>query len=201
MTETVATNRTNTGRANSQTSVVLWEDGSTVTYLFDVDPETAFNLAVDRRPEDEKLAFLQSAENHAKLVGIFPKNPRGELHGICEYYVNGQLIEKCAYVDGEKHGECVRYHLNGAISAKGLYEQDKRQGLWLKYHDNGMRRAEGAYKDDLQDGEWKYFNENGILERVEIYKTGLLLSTLTPDGHERLKKQHAMRAEKLDFLP
>ena len=48
-----------------------------------------------------------------------------------------------------------------------------------KYHTNGELKSTGIKINKFKDGKWKHFDKDGYLEKVEIYKKGRKVKTLS----------------------
>jgi antitoxin component YwqK of YwqJK toxin-antitoxin module len=92
----------------------------------------------------------------------------GELE---EYAIDGKLISKGEYCDGEKEGEWF-YELNDHRE-EGKYRYGLRNGYWEHRFPEGKVSFEGNYIDGSPEGKHKYFNEKGILIKEENYSYGV----------------------------
>jgi len=87
-----------------------------------------------------------------------------------EFAIDGSIITKGEYYEGEKEGEWF-YQLNDHLE-EGKYRYGERNGYWLFKHPNGKLAFEGNYIEGLPDGKHKYFNEKGTLIKEENYSYG-----------------------------
>jgi antitoxin component YwqK of YwqJK toxin-antitoxin module len=53
------------------------------------------------------------------------------------YHENGQVWEKCSYVNGIYHGEYIEYYEDGQISRKCFLVNGKLHGEYIFYHSDG----------------------------------------------------------------
>lgn len=96
---------------------------------------------------------------------------RGKREGFLEEYtLDGTLITKGEYYDGEKEGPWF-YQLNDH-QEEGEYRYGLRNGEWIHHHLNGKISFKGSYIDGLPEGTHKYFNSKGVLIKEENYRYG-----------------------------
>lgn len=88
-----------------------------------------------------------------------------------EFSVNGEIITKGEYFEGEKEGEWF-YQLNDHLE-EGKYRYGQRNGYWVFKHPNGKLAFEGNFIEGIPDGKHKYFSQDGLLEKEENYSYGI----------------------------
>jgi len=65
-----------------------------------------------------------------------------------EYFENGNIREKCNFVNNTYHGKYESYYENGIMEKSGMYENDEKQGEWLNYtYDEKCKKS--YYKNDV----------------------------------------------------
>jgi hypothetical protein len=124
-----------------------------------------------------------------KTTGRIQNNYKnGKLNGeSCEYYENGQLMNKKNYKDGELDGEQTTHYENGQVRIKSNFKDGKDEGKKLFYDEYGSIELTEIYKDDklieatqwingIQEKELRHYYENGIVE-IKKYKDGELIET------------------------
>jgi len=80
---------------------------------------------------------------------LSPINSEHQKHGIWEeYYDNGQLENKCNYINGKRDGLYECYYDNGQLYNKCNYLNGELHGLFESYYSNG----ELDYKINLIHG-------------------------------------------------
>lgn len=88
--------------------------------------------------------------------------------------MDGKLITKGEFFDGEKEGEWV-YELNDHKEV-GKYRYGLRNGKWIYSFPNGKKSFEGSFTDGNPEGRHRFYNAEGRLIKEENYSYGL------PDG-------------------
>lgn len=88
-----------------------------------------------------------------------------------EYAIDGALITKGEFFDGEKEGEWF-YELNDH-QEKGKYRYGLRNGLWIFKFPEGKKSFEGSFVDGNPEGKHRYYNEDGRLIKEENYSYGV----------------------------
>ncbi|HSN50564.1 MAG TPA: hypothetical protein VLR52_04980, partial [Bacteroidales bacterium] len=86
-------------------------------------------------------------------------------------------------------GEIVSY-VNGITEFEGQLENGFKTGTWTYFYPNGQKKMEGSYKDGQKEGNWISWKINGQQEKMEIFKTGKIM---TADG--RLVDPNEVAAE------
>ncbi len=75
-------------------------------------------------------------------------------------------------------GEIVSF-VNGITEFEGQMENGLKKGTWTYFYPNGQKKMEGSFTEGQKEGNWITWKENGQQEKLEIYKTG---KVLTADG-------------------
>ena len=74
------------------------------------------------------------------------------------WHGNGQLKQRGAYKDGEKHGLFEIYYDNGQLKRKGVYTRGKPNGFPEWFHKNGQLEQKGKYIEGKKDGLFEVLN-------------------------------------------
>lgn len=107
----------------------------------------------------------------------------GQLHGEArKYFPNGKLAELVTYNKGEKEGAWLQYYESGKKMAEGNYQSDKLQGECTYFYSSGKPRLRGEYRQGLMHGPWYYFGENLKLDKKEIWHYGRKVEKDKKDG-------------------
>ncbi|MEE3278585.1 MAG: hypothetical protein VX211_02225 [Pseudomonadota bacterium] len=106
-------------------------------------------------------------------------------------YSNGQVKEKGAYRDGDRHGRWEQFYVGGQLKSKGNFENGEgvvkwfdKEGQWLSTEkwvdgEDGERRLDEFDENEyliqrtyLRDGQphrTEWFDEGGNLTETEFY--------------------------------
>lgn len=102
----------------------------------------------------------------------------GELDGIVyNYFPEGGIAEEIPYKGGLKEGTWKRYFPDGTIKLKASYTGDKLEGMMVVYYESGIPQISGMYRHNLKEGPWMHFSEQGAKLKKETYKYGHLKET------------------------
>lgn len=80
-----------------------------------------------------------------------------------EYFDNGQLATKTAYIDGKRRGLSEKWYPSGQVSFRGNYEQNHRHGAVRTWWPDGTLRSESHYLDGVPDGVQRQWYQSGAL--------------------------------------
>lgn len=86
-----------------------------------------------------------------------------------QWYHNGQLYEKCNFIDGKKEGSYERYYINGQSYEKYNYTNDKKNGPFESWYDNGQLCEKYNYINDEQCGPYIMWYDNGQIYEKSYY--------------------------------
>lgn len=93
----------------------------------------------------------------------------GKLDGMkTTYYINGQITEEMAFVNGLKEGPNNFYSPEGVLIKELKYENDKLHGPATYYDAAGKEVIKGQYKRGKKHGLWRYYKDGELLSE-EIY--------------------------------
>jgi hypothetical protein len=88
----------------------------------------------------------------------------GKRQGLYQYwYDNGQLWERCEYVNGKQQGTYQRWHDNGQLWIQCEYVNGKIHGLYQYWHTNGKPEYECEYVNGKRHGLFQRWYDNGEL--------------------------------------
>lgn len=108
-----------------------------------------------------------SALNNGTLISE-EEYLNGKKHGVClKFYPDSTIAEKVCYSNDIENGEYLRYHEDGSLNFKSNYLDGKLEGTFEAFYENGNPEFTGHYKQDLKDGIWRIYKEDGSL-RFEI---------------------------------
>lgn len=85
-------------------------------------------------------------------------------HGAYTSYINGTLVEKANYLNGQKSGLRRLFHTNGTVEIEETYDKDKIVGTYKSFYYDGVLAQEATYKDGVMQGTLKTYYENGQLK-------------------------------------
>ncbi|MBL7888812.1 MAG: hypothetical protein J0L87_01775 [Bacteroidetes bacterium] len=88
---------------------------------------------------------------------------------VTYYYANGNVMEKGAFLNGEKTGEWIRWSEEGKKIAQAFYKEGKKDGLWIVWDANGTKRYEMNYAMGQKVGKWMMWDEQGNLISEKDY--------------------------------
>lgn len=101
----------------------------------------------------------------------------GLRHGICRYYVFGNLYLEQQYRRDVLHGKSLEYFLTPErrIHVEGYYDQGLSTGLWTYWRVSGSNKYKTVqYKKGLQHGPKTEFDDKGRIWKIVEYANGLL---------------------------
>ena len=86
------------------------------------------------------------------------------------------IVKKCTYKHGRKHGEYYEYYSNGRISEGGNYLNGERHGIYISYFndDNNSKRIESLYNNGNRYGYEKRYLSNGTLIKEIFYNNHIV---------------------------
>lgn len=135
----------------------------------------------------EKYTLLKSTQTLGIKHGLYKSwysNGKPKIHGqyiqgelsgvVSEWYENGNLKEKCVYMNSVKHGNCNLYFPTGKIWKNQTFTFGVLEGPLKQWHPNGKLEETVAYKKGKKDGLGKLYYDNGNLKRQGYYSQGLL---------------------------
>jgi antitoxin component YwqK of YwqJK toxin-antitoxin module len=109
------------------------------------------------------------------------------------WYDNGQMYEKCNYVDGKMNGEYLEWYSNGQMMIKGNYVDGKINGELLKWHSNGQIFVKCNYVDGKRNGEYlEWYGDGQVMQKCN-YVDGILNGKYLEwysDGQEMQKSNY-----------
>ena len=80
-----------------------------------------------------------------------------------EYFDNGKLALKAAYVMGKREGQMQKWYPSGTMSFSGIYVQNRRHGVVKTWWQNGAQRSESNYVDGVPHGVQRQWYQSGAL--------------------------------------
>jgi membrane associated rhomboid family serine protease len=105
-----------------------------------------------------------------------------------DYYRNGDVQMKGAYVDGLRDGVFIYYSDHNTYTSAGRYDRERPEGKWENFHWNGKKQSEVYYDnrtftsmmwDSLGNvqvvngrGDYKSWYPNGVLKEQGSYYNG-----------------------------
>lgn len=115
----------------------------------------------------------------------------------CTYWVDGKSSTKANYDNvssqQDKISLCkpcwLRYKDKGQLIYEGDFYEDCCIGAYIERYSNGRIKVKGQYKtpatkipnynagDCRRLGEWTYYKVNGEMEKKEVYKDGVILTS------------------------
>jgi hypothetical protein len=113
------------------------------------------------------------------------KGDRLVYHGsVWNWYQNGKIESKEAYVMGNAEGEMQTWYPDGTLRTTGQYSRGMKSGLWkyrdksgkissevnytkegykkVEYHDNGRKSVEGTFLASGKIGLWVHWTKDGV---------------------------------------
>ena len=78
------------------------------------------------------------------------------------------------YKDGKLNGNCISFDEDGNITNIIDYKDDKKHGFWRGFYNGWLMWVE-PYKDNKKHGKKIFYNKDGTINKVEIYKNGVLI--------------------------
>jgi len=102
----------------------------------------------------------------------------GIRHGpFAQYYDNGRLEIKGAYINGKRDGPWVFYHENEQLWVRGALKVGVKDGPWISYYENGQLSYKGNFLNGYRDGPWVFYNNDGMKHwRSGTYRNGEKIS-------------------------
>ena len=101
----------------------------------------------------------------------------GEREGMWFEYLDGKIVSKKEYKNGEYDGIYQVFYENGQIQYDGQTKNNEFVGLWKMYYPNGGIKEIGNYDNGLSVGLWKwYYPTDNQLKSIVNYIDG------KPDG-------------------
>lgn len=95
--------------------------------------EAAYFHGLDKVENGEYLQFYDDGELFEKCNYV-----NGLIHGLYEsWYRNGQLYKRCNYVNGVIHGLCELWYENGQLEKKYKYINGSVNGIYESWYRSG----------------------------------------------------------------
>ena len=66
---------------------------------------------------------------------------------------------------------------NGQKWYEVIYVNGQPDSLYLMWHRNGNLAIKGNHINHLRDGQWIWYKESSEIDRIEVYKKGIMLSS------------------------
>jgi antitoxin component YwqK of YwqJK toxin-antitoxin module/predicted nucleotidyltransferase len=137
-------------------------------------------LFVPRKISGEDSRWVEWNKDQPEIDGIkinqYDINT-GERKGIWFEYLDGKIVSKKEYKNGEYDGIYQVFYENGQIQYDGQTKNNEFVGLWKIYYPNGQLSSKGSYKNGLSVGLWKwYYPTDNQLKSIVNYIDG------SPDG-------------------
>lgn len=115
----------------------------------------------------------------------------------CKYWVDGKLTSKANFDNvssqQDKISLCkpcwLRYKNKGQLIYEGDFYKDCCIGTYIERYNNGKIKVKGQYKipptkipnynagDCRRHGEWTYYKVSGDIEKKEVYKDGVIITS------------------------
>ena len=91
-------------------------------------------------------------------------------HGEAEVYdLEGVLIERAHYADGELEGPRTLYYASGAVQAEETLRGGRLEGPYRSYYPDGQLELEGQYVGHVGTGTWTgYYPDGARKEEVTM---------------------------------
>lgn len=84
------------------------------------------------------------------------------------YYMNGEKISECSYINDKKTGRCQLLGGDGSIQERMFYVDGKLHGKYEKFGSNGMDLV-GHYKHGMKHGKFVSYDEFGQKEWISHF--------------------------------
>lgn len=144
---------------------ITYSVGEVITEInFDTTLNNTCSFGIHYFKKIDEAFYFELGSDRYKITGLYK-----------EWYENGNLGKKSAYIDGELNGKTTKWRENGDLMSEGNYLDDKRHGAYRSYYENGQIRTNNNYKNGLQHGPQKKWYENGQLFKFANYSEGTLL--------------------------
>jgi len=87
-----------------------------------------------------------------------------------KYYKTGEILSKCNYLGGKRHGEYTHYFISGEISYKYSYLDGKLHGKCIYYNESGEITSKSYYINGkfVSEFGWISYNRNIKLELLGL---------------------------------
>lgn len=140
----------------------------TINAAFDSLPPLAYQLNYDADPRllGNDPPASQASGSAARIVTVYYDSTWREITGetaaafyrvgrrdslgrwqgrVEDYYIDGDIQMKGAYLDNMHHGVFRYYSRDGKYESLGRYDKEKPVGKWENYHANGLLESEVYY--------------------------------------------------------
>jgi antitoxin component YwqK of YwqJK toxin-antitoxin module len=106
--------------------------------------------------------------------------------GVVEEFNDDSLLEqRTTYRDGEEVNRTrFTYWLNGQLMMRDNYIDGERDGLIEVFHENGQLHIRENYKDGKLNGPHEFFSESGLLVAIRNYTDGVIDNGLVETLHD-----------------
>jgi antitoxin component YwqK of YwqJK toxin-antitoxin module len=137
-------------------------------------------LFVPRRISGEDSRWVEWNKDQPEIDGVkinqYDINTGGR-EGMWFEYLDGKIVSKKEYKNGEYDGIYQVFYEDGQIQYDGQTKNNEFVGLWEIYYPNGQLSSKGSYKNGLSVGLWKwYYSTDNQLMSIVNYIDG------KPDG-------------------
>jgi antitoxin component YwqK of YwqJK toxin-antitoxin module len=175
-------------------------DGETLEYYENGNLKTRKNYKIGLMIGEQEFRH-----EDGKLEKKYFINSNG-IHGpFISYFEDGQIEEKCEYINGKLSGlrEVYKSQLHGSsnyhIESRESHLNGFRNGKSETFGDDGKLKESGNYLNDIKNGVWKYFRRydsrtgkdfDNYLYKQETYKIGRLNGEVMeyyPNGNITMK--------------
>src|SRR5690606_7547717 len=89
---------------------------------------------------------------------------------------DGQILERCTYQNGVKHGVCEQLLpfdlIIPNLSTRCSYVNGKKDGLYESWYPDGQKYEKYMYKNGLEDGLYESWHRNGQMSKTIQYNHG-----------------------------
>jgi MORN repeat variant len=86
---------------------------------------------------------------------------------------NGQMRVQSQYVNGDRHGKCMRWHANGQVCRQANYINGRLHGECTWWYVNGQMREQSIYFDGQLHGECTCWYHDGQMCEQANYANGV----------------------------
>ena len=95
----------------------------------------------------------------------------GKRNGVWKTLFNGHVVERGTYNNGKKVGEWYTWdEVDGRVLRKWAYQDGQLEGEYIDYYGDVAQKAiQGMMHNGKREGEWHMWHRNGVLAFTSLY--------------------------------
>lgn len=118
----------------------------------------------------QKADYVTIKDDKGNISEKYAINADSLKHGEYTAFINGALVEKALYVNGNLDGERTIFHPNGAVEIVEQYKNNQIVGPYKTYFHDGTLAQEATYVDGMMQGILKTYYKDGALKEEVTMK-------------------------------